>query len=136
MKKADKSTVTAAALLLVASLMVLPSFAADAAKVAGDWEFTVESPNGKATPSASFKQDGEKLTGTYKGRFGESALTGTIQGNAIKFTTTLSTPNGDVQIDYSGTVDGDTMKGTVEFASMGQAPFTGKRKSADAPAPK
>jgi hypothetical protein len=134
MKRAIRSTSILAALLLFVA--AIPAFAADPAKVAGDWSFTIESPNGTGTPSATFKQDGENLTGTYKGRFGESPLKGTIKGNEIKFTTSITTPNGDIQLEYSGTVDGDSMKGTVAFGSMGQGSFTGKRKAADAPAPK
>lgn len=113
-----------------------PAFAADTAKVAGDWNLTVEGPNGTGTPTANFKQDGENLTGTYKGRFGESPLNGSIKGNAIKFTVSITTPNGDIQLEYAGTVDGDSMKGTVKFGEMGQGSFTGKRKAAETPAPK
>ncbi len=135
MNKPVKFMTITAALLLTASVVAIPSFAADTAKVAGEWNLTLESPNGALTPTATIKQDGEKLTGTYKGRFGESPLTGTIKENAIKFSTTVSTPNGVVAVEYSGTVEGDTMKGTASFGPMGEAPFTGKRKAADSPAP-
>src|SRR5262249_25883226 len=74
--KAVKLAAITAALLLAASVAAIPSSSADTAKIAGEWNLTVESPNGPATPTATIKQDGEKLTGTYKGRFGESPLTG------------------------------------------------------------
>jgi hypothetical protein len=51
--------------------------------VTGDWEFTVETSEGSGDPSFSFKQDGEKLTGRYKGLFGEADLTGTVKGDKI-----------------------------------------------------
>ena len=35
------------------------------ANVAGAWAIVVETPNGSGTPSVTFKQDGEKLTGAY-----------------------------------------------------------------------
>ena len=92
MKRATSSTVKLAVLLLAATILAAaPAFAWDTAKVAGDWTLTIEGPNGTATPSASLKQDGENLTGTYKGRFGESPLKGTIKGNDIKFTVSIST---------------------------------------------
>jgi len=119
--------------ILIAALAAVSAVAADNAKVAGDWNLTVESPNGTGTPSATFAQDGENLTGTYKGRFGESPLKGTIKGNAINFTVSLSTPNGDLVLAYSGTVDGDSMKGTVKFGEMGEGNFSGKKKAAEAP---
>jgi hypothetical protein len=122
---------------LLGTLVVSPrALAADNAKVAGEWNLTVESPNGTGTPTANFKQDGENLTGTYKGRFGESPLQGSIKGDAIKFTVSVTTPNGGLQLEYSGTVDGDNMKGTVKFGEMGTGAFTGKRKGTEAPAPK
>ena len=37
---------------------------------------------GKGSPSFEFKQEGEKLTGTYSGKFGKAALTGTVSGAA------------------------------------------------------
>src|SRR5262249_24859491 len=119
MRRPFKFTVALAAWLLGTLVVTAPALAADPAKVAGDWNLTLESANGTATPSATFKQDGENLTGTYNGRFGESPLQGTIKGNAIKFTVSITTPNGDIQLEYSGTVDGDAMKGTVAFGSLG-----------------
>jgi hypothetical protein len=108
--------------------------AADNANVAGEWSLALETPNGTATPSVTFKQDGGTLTGTYKGRMGESPLKGTINGNDIKWSVTVHPQGGDMEIEYSGTVDGDTMKGKVS-SPMGEANFTGKKKAADAPAP-
>jgi len=39
--------------------------------VTGAWLFQVETPNGTGSPTFNFKQEGEKLTGQYKGAFGE-----------------------------------------------------------------
>ena len=64
--------------------------------VTGTWAFDV-APAGTGTPTVTFKQDGEKLTGTYfSERFGEQALTGTIKGNEITFSfraTSRGTPS-------------------------------------------
>ena len=136
MNKGIKITLTLAALLIAASVTAFPAFAADTAKVAGEWNLTIESPNGPGTPSVILKQDGETLTGTYKGRFGEAPVKGTVKGNDIKFSATISPQGQDIQLEYSGTVDGDEMKGTVKFGDLGEGKFTGKKKSAEAPAPK
>lgn len=122
-----------AALLLATLILTSPVFAADAAKVAGQWNLTIQTPNGPGTPTVTFKQDGETLTGTYKGRFGESPLKGTIKGNDITFSATISPQGQEIQIVYSGTVDGDSMKGKVKFGDMGESDFTGK-KASEAPA--
>lgn len=124
-----------ATFLVIAS--PINSSAADNANVAGTWNLQVETPNGTGTPSVTFKQDGANLTGTYKGRMGESELKGTINGNDIKWTVTVHPQGGEMNIDYKGTVDGDTMKGTVS-SPMGEATFTGKKAPAAAaePSPK
>lgn len=95
--------------------------------VTGTWDFQVETQQGSGTPVFTFKQEGEKLTGQYKGLLGEAALTGTVKGNAIEFSFKVS---GDVEgtLVYTGTVDGDTAKGKVKFADLGDGTWTGKKR--------
>ena len=77
----------------------------------------------------TFKQEGEKLTGNYSSQvLGEQQLTGTIKGNAISFGFTASFDGNAVKVTYSGTVEKDTMKGTVTFGDLGEGTFSGKRK--------
>lgn len=129
--------VLAAAVLVAAFVAVVPAAkAADPANVNGVWDFTVEAPNGTGTPTVTFKQDGETLTGTYKGRAGDTPLTGTIKGNDIKFSITVHPQGQDLVIEYSGTVDGNTMKGKAKFGEYGEGNFTGKKQPSDAPAQK
>ncbi len=136
MEKAVRLIVMLAAMMLAMFFVLVPAAgAAENAKVAGEWNLAVETPNGTGTPSVIFKQDGGTLTGTYKGRMGESELKGTINGNDIKWTVTVHPQGGEMAIEYSGTVDGDTMKGKVS-SPMGEATFTGKKKVEEAPAPK
>jgi hypothetical protein len=123
-----------AAALVTIFVIVVPAMGAYATDVTGEWKLTVESPNGTGTPTVTFKQDGETLTGTYKGRFGEAPLKGTVKDNDIKFSLTISPQGQDLQLDYTGTVDGDTMKGKVKFGDLGEGNFSGK-KAAAAPKP-
>jgi carbon-monoxide dehydrogenase large subunit len=81
------------------------------AKVAGTWEVSSEGPNGPMTQTLTIQQDGEKIKGTMTGRRGESPFEGTVIGNKIAFTVKRDTPNGTFTIEYSATVDGDSMKG-------------------------
>jgi len=102
---------------------------AQAANVDGTWKLTLTTQQGTSNPTVTFKQDGENLTGTYKGRFGESPLKGTIKGNDITFTVKLSVQGQDLELVYTGTVDGDSMKGKAKFP-QGEAEFTGKKDKA------
>jgi hypothetical protein len=102
--------------------------AAQAKNVTGNWKLTIETPNGPGTPSLVLKQEGEKLTGTYKGRFGESPLEGTVKGNEIKFTVKVNAQGNELAIEYAGTLEGDTMKGKVKFGEFGEGTFSGKKE--------
>lgn len=52
------------------------------ADISGTWTFTVHTDGGDAHPTFIFKQEGEKLTGTYSGPMGEAKVTGTLKGNS------------------------------------------------------
>lgn len=92
------------------------------ASVAGKWTFAVTGGAGNATQAIEFQQDGGKLTGTFKGPRQSGTLTGTVDGNAIKFHVVARVP-----IDYTGTVSGDTMKGTLLGDNGKAGDWTAKR---------
>ena len=96
--------------------------------VNGTWSFQVESAAGTGTPTMTFKQDGEKLSGHYSGQLGEAPLAGTLKGTAIEFTIDVSVQGTDVHIVYSGTVEKDSMKGKVKLGDFGEGSFTAKKK--------
>jgi hypothetical protein len=97
--------------------------------VTGTWAFQVELGAGTGTPTMTFKQEGEKLSGHYSGQLGEAPLTGTVKGNAIEFAIDVSVEGNAAHIVYTGTVEKDSMKGTVKLGDFGDAPFTAKKKS-------
>lgn len=102
---------------------------AGGANVSGDWNFTVETGQGSGSPSFSFKQDGENLTGTYKGQFGEAPVMGTVKGSDIKFTIKISAQGQELTLIYSGKIESkDSMKGTVQLGELGEGTWTAKRK--------
>ena len=96
--------------------------------VTGAWAFAVEFGGGSGTPTMTFKQDGEKLTGQYVGQLGEAPLSGTLKGNAIDFTINLTIEGNAVSIHYTGTVEGASMKGAVKLGDMGEGTFTATKK--------
>ena len=106
--------------LVVVLLSLAHVATAQDAKVAGSWDLSSPGRDGNVmTQTLTLQQDGTKLTGTLKGQRGEAPVTGTISGTNIAFTVTRNTPNGDMKIDYTGTVNGDAMKGT--FTVMGNS---------------
>ncbi len=112
-----KRMALALAAILVVSLMVCgASVAQGNANVTGKWETKSTTPQGETrTSTYTFKQDADKLTGTVSGGMGgDASLTGSVKGNEVKFTVTRQGPNGEMKIEYTATVEGDTMKGSVE----------------------
>ena len=101
----------------------------DKVDVTGVWAFQIDLGGNTGTPTVTFKQEGEKLTGTYSSQvLGEQQLTGTVKGNAISFGFQASFEGNAVKVSYTGTVDKDTMKGTVTFGDLAEGTWTGKRK--------
>ena len=105
-----------------------PPPAAKVTDVTGTWELNVESPMGSRASDAVFTQSGETLGGKMVSQRGEVPLTGTIKGDAVNFGINVNVQGQNLQIDYTGTVTGDTMSGTVVFGSFGDGKWTGKKK--------
>jgi hypothetical protein len=96
--------------------------------VSGPWTLQVETGAGSVTPTVTFKQEGEKLTGQYSGQFGESALTGALNGADITFSIDVNFQGNTIRVVYAGTVEKDAMKGKVTFGELGEGTFSGRRK--------
>jgi hypothetical protein len=112
--------------MLASAALAGAALAADA-NVAGEWDFTVETQAGTGTPHFSLKQDGSNVTGTYKGQLGEAPVTGTVKGNELTINFKVNAQGTDLAITYSGTVEGDSIKGKVSLGELGEGTFTGKK---------
>ena len=96
--------------------------------VSGTWDFAIETPQGTMAPATTFKQDGEKLTGTQTSPMGEVALEGTVKGVDIAFAFSIDMQGQQMTISFAGKIDGDSMSGTVEFGSFGSSTWSAKRR--------
>jgi len=112
---------------VVALAFALASVLADPANVAGKWNAAMQLETITGHPVLTFKQDGEKLTGTYEGRYGAFDLKGTIKDKKIEFTVTMVAEGSQTQGYFAGTVDGDAIRGTVEFEGAGEGTWTAER---------
>jgi hypothetical protein len=116
---------TAFVLFLFLCVTVLTAAAAD---VTGTWNFEVNTGSGAGNPTFTFKQQGNKLTGTYSGVIGEAPLTGTVEGNKIVFKVKANMNGESVEIAYEGTVESVTsMKGTAVYPQIGEATWVAKK---------
>jgi hypothetical protein len=113
-----------AAILFLLSTM---AGAAAPADIAGRWQFTVELSMGTGSPVVTFEQDGEKITGTYEGRYGASTLVGTVKDNQIEFTIAVEAEGTRVSGVFSGVYADDRMRGNVEYEGAGDGTWTAIR---------
>ena len=113
---------------ILSALLVVPALlaarpATPVADLTGKWAFEVVTENGTGNPTVTFKQEGEKLTGTYESqRGGARPLEGTVKGDKVAFTV-----KSGVDLNFSGTIIGDTITGTADFSGQGSATFTAKK---------
>jgi len=116
------------AIVLAAGLLSTARLDAQATNVTGEWTFNVTTDQGGGTPTITFKQDGEKLTGTYAGQLGNADLTGTVKGNAIHFTFSIDVQGQQAPVTYDGTVEKNTMKGKLDIGGQVNGTFTATKK--------
>ena len=123
-----RTVVVGAMMMFVLGLTAARGAAQGKIDVTGKWAFNVETSAGAGTPSMTFKQDGEKLTGHYTGQLGESDLTGTVKGADISFTFTIDAQGTMIKASYTGTADATSMKGKVVLEGLGDGTFTAKKQ--------
>jgi len=116
--------------VLFAALLVAP--AAGQVNLTGDWDMTIESPQGTNTVKVSLTQDGEKLSGLFKSEMGELPFTGTIVGVDVKFAFAIPIQGQSLDIAVTGKVDGQTLAGKMQFGGFGEGDWTAKRAAAAA----
>jgi len=123
-------SLAASALLLAASALAGP--------IDGKWvsERKMERDGQSFTVVQTFelKAEGDKLTGKFSMKFGDmepppgEIKDGKIDGNKFSFSTMISTPNGDMKTNYSGTVEGSVIKGNAEREGGQARPFEAKKQ--------
>ena len=87
--------IKAVALVAVFMLIAGVAAAADPANVAGTWTFKVTGDSGNAEQTIVIKQDGTKITGTFKGPRQSGTIDGTVDGDTMKGTLAARGKTGD-----------------------------------------
>ncbi|MBV9157071.1 MAG: hypothetical protein JO097_12480 [Acidobacteriaceae bacterium] len=102
--------------LLLVSLFSLAAWAAD---VSGTWTGIFHTREGGAfETNLVLKADGNHLTGTFQqGNSDEISIeNGKVNGDQISFSLTRGTGDKARQVNYTGKVEGNTMKLTLQMA--------------------
>jgi hypothetical protein len=107
-------------------IFLLSALALWGADLTGTWSADVVLDAGSGTATFVFKQEGEKLTGSYTGTFGKSQLSGSVKGNQVEWSFEVDQVG---KATYTGTLDGATkMKGAVVYGALGKGTFTAEKK--------
>ena len=113
-------------LLIVLLLgLALGTAGAGAANISGTWACSIEMGEPKpGNVKFVFKQEGEKLSGTYTSpKGGEYPVTGSVKGNQVIFSYELSAAKQTMTVRYTGTIESpNKMTGSVEWIGGGVSP--------------
>ena len=114
--------------LLATVLLLTATLSAQKFDLTGEWIFDVQTDGGSGQPTLTFKQDGEKLTGRYKGQLGEADVTGTVSGKTLKFSFSGDAQGTAFTVTYDGEIESNSsVKGKVDLGGLATGTFTGKR---------
>jgi hypothetical protein len=114
--------------VMLALAVVCPSVSAQS--VAGEWDAAMSTPGGVISFKILFQVHGDTLTGTVRRDAGDVPLLGTVKGDTVSFTYTISYNGHDLPLSIVAIVVGDVMNGTVDFNGAGEDSFAAKRSPA------
>jgi hypothetical protein len=99
----------------------------DDMSVDGTWNMTMSTPMGERKATLTVKSAGNALTGTQSGEQGSAEIAdGKVDGNKLSWKVSIQNPM-PLTLEFSGTVDGNAMKGEMGVGFMGSFPFTGTK---------
>src|SRR5437870_10132673 len=84
--------------------------------IAGTWKISVDTPNGTRERTLVLRQEGDRLTGTLTGPMDQVTPLQEVsfKGKELRFSVSFDRDGQTIKRSYVATVDGDTLKGSVE----------------------
>ena len=95
----------------------------------GTWNTVMNMPMGMGPQEGTLKlkTDGNKLTGKLRGAGGKIEIKeGTVEGNSLAWKADITTPMA-MTLEFTATVNGDSIQGSVNLGAFGKASLTGTR---------
>ena len=115
----------AVALGIVAAAVVVSVTAQS--NVAGDWNMTIDTDQGSLSATMTFKQDGEKVTGSMPTDQITFEFEGTISDNKLELVAEIDAGGAFLEVILEATVDGAEITGTLDFGGYGSGDITATR---------
>jgi imidazolonepropionase-like amidohydrolase len=98
----------------------------------GTWTITITTDEGEKPVTLTLQQVGDQLRGTVQGSLGSSQISNGSIGPTgdVQFTASLTMGSGTEEGRFSGTIDGNLMRGTVSVVGHPQSTFVGTKPDA------
>ena len=96
--------------------------------VDGTWKLVVKTPMGEQESTLVISSSGTALNGTQNAGHGEGRpiADGEVHGNDISWKSSITKPM-PMTLEFSATVSGDSISGSVKLGMFGTAKFSGAR---------
>jgi hypothetical protein len=94
----------------------------------GTWSLVVQTPQEEISAQLTLAKEGDQITGTLSSHMGNVAIkSGRVTGNQIRLTATIDAGGQSVDAVLTGTIEGDSIRGSIAMGAMGSFDFTGNR---------
>jgi hypothetical protein len=97
------------------------------AQIAGAWDIRIDYLVGTASHHFTIEQSGSGLSGIHAGETLQGALRGNVYANEVSLRSSQKIQGTSLSFDFRGTVEGNSMKGTVSMAEYGTAQWSAIR---------
>jgi L-seryl-tRNA(Ser) seleniumtransferase len=113
------------------TLVVPPPVAAPAGDVAGQWRVEIAFLASRSTHVLQLRQRGAVIEGSHQGDIETRALSGTMDGAKVTFTSRITERSGNaLNYRFTGELSGDTLSGTIDMGEYRSATWTARRVTA------
>jgi hypothetical protein len=93
----------------------------------GNWNLVVSTPMGERHGSLSLTTEGTMVKGSQMADGNSTEIfDGTVNGNEVSWKVSITDPM-PMTLEFTGTVDGDEIAGTVKLGEFGNSSFSGVR---------
>jgi hypothetical protein len=116
-------------IVLAALFLVLPQQAE--INLTGEWSAVVTAPRGELEYTMYLTHEGPRLTGYLQSQYGEIPLKGSVKGSEVSLSWTMMDGSKEIAITMTGTVSGDTIRGTAKLGTIGEGAFRAERAAGE-----
>jgi hypothetical protein len=115
------------AVAAAASAQTAPQSSAPAVDATGTWNVSFNTQQGVIPATITLKKSGDKIAGTVASQEGQSEAEAEVKGKALTVWFNYSANGQQIPVEMTGTIDGDSGKGTVNAGGNPVGDWTATR---------